>query len=60
MTAVPVSVELGRSSTTDPDAGGAGIKIDAAEARLGRTATPGSVAGVARRQTRRGARRTYY
>ncbi len=35
-----------------------GIMINEAEARIGRPATPGSVAGVARRTTRRTIRRT--
>jgi len=60
LTAVPVSVELNRSSTIEPNGSGIRIKIDTAEARVGRPATPGSVAGVARRQTRRAVRRTYY
>jgi hypothetical protein len=60
LTAVPVSIELGRSSATDPDTTGIGLKIDTAEARVGRPATPGSVAGVARRSTRRAVRRRYY
>jgi len=34
--------------------------ITQADARIGRPATPGSVAGVARRQTRRAVRRSYY
>lgn len=33
--------------------GGVSLSIDSAEARVGRPATPVSVAGVARRQTRR-------
>jgi hypothetical protein len=52
LAAVPVSIELGRSSATDPDTTGIGLKIDTAEA--------GSVAGVARRSTRRAVRRHYY
>jgi hypothetical protein len=34
--------------------------ITQADARIGRPGTPGSVAGVARRQTRRAVRRSYY
>jgi hypothetical protein len=34
--------------------GGISLSVESAEARIGRPATPGSVAGVARRQTRRG------
>jgi len=59
LTAVPVSIELGRSSAIDPDATGLGIKIDTAEAVVGRPATPRSAAGVARRTTRRTVRRHY-
>jgi hypothetical protein len=51
LTAVPVSIELGRSSATDPN--GIGLKIDTAEAIIGRPATPRSAAGVARRARRR-------
>jgi hypothetical protein len=60
LTAVPVSIELGRSSATDPDATGVGLKIDTAEAIVGRPATPRSAAGVARRTTRRTVRRRVY
>jgi len=60
LTAVPVSIELGRSGATDPGTTGPGIKIDKAEAVVGRPATPGSVAGVARRTTRRTVRRRTY
>jgi hypothetical protein len=60
LTTIPVSLELGHSSPTDPNTTGIGIKIDAAEARVGRPATPGSVAGVARRTTRRTVRRRVY
>jgi len=44
--AVPVSLQW--SPATGPS-----FSIDRAEARVGRPATPGSVAGVARRQDRR-------
>lgn len=40
--------------------GGTGGVISTAEARVGRPATPGSVAGVARRTTRRTIRRGAY
>jgi len=60
LTAVPVSIEVGRSSATDPDAAGVGVKIDTAEAVVGRPATPRSAAGVARRTTRRAVRRRTY
>jgi hypothetical protein len=59
LTAVPVSLELGGSSDHDTSTG-IGMKIDTAEARVGRPATPGSVAGVARRTTRRTVRRRVY
>ncbi len=38
--------------------GGVSIGVEQAQARVGRPATPGSVAGVARRTTRRTVRRT--
>jgi len=60
LTAVPVSIELGRSNVADPHASGIGIKIDTAEAIVGRPATPRSAAGVARRTTRRAVRRRVY
>jgi hypothetical protein len=44
----PVSIVIGGTSSTD------------AQARIGRPATPGSIAGVARRTTRRAWRRTAY
>ena len=53
--AVPVSIDLARPSATDPNAAktiGIGLKIDAAEARVGRPATPRSFAGAARRTAR--------
>jgi hypothetical protein len=58
--AVPVSIDLARPQGATPnhaEAIGIGLKIDTAEARVGRPATPGSVAGVARRTTRRTVRR---
>jgi hypothetical protein len=61
LTAVPFSLEFGGSSSADHDIStGIGMKIDRAEARVGRPATPGSVAGVARRTTRRTVRRRVY
>jgi len=59
LTAVPVSIELSRSGATELDATGIGLKIDTAEAVVGRPATPRSAAGVARRTTRRAVRRRY-
>ena len=40
------------SVTWSPNSG-LSLSVESAEARVGRPATPGSVAGVARRQTRR-------
>jgi hypothetical protein len=58
--AMPVSIDLGRSGA--PDAtfkiAGIGLTIDSAQARVGHPATPGSVAGVSRRTTRRTVART--
>jgi len=53
--AMPVSIDLGRSGPTDPafKVAGIGLTLDTAQARVGRPATPGSVAGVSRRTTRR-------
>jgi hypothetical protein len=60
-TTVPVSLEVGDSSAADHGTStDIRIKIDTAEARVGRPATPGSVAGVARRTTRRTYRRQAY
>ena len=52
--AIPVSIDLTRSPATANRAEliGIGLKIDSAEARVGRPATPRSAAGVARRTTR--------
>ena len=53
--AVPVSIDLTRPHEATADRAeliGIGLKIDRAEARVGRPATPRSVAGVARRTTR--------
>jgi hypothetical protein len=61
--AVPVSIDLGRpgsANTSMSPALGIGLKINSAEARMGRPATAGSVAGVARRTTRRTVRRVGY
>ena len=54
--AVPISIDFARPSATAPSlsqALGVGLKLDTAEARIGRPATPRSVAGVARRTVRR-------
>ena len=51
---IPVSIDLTRPPATADRAEliGIGLKIDSAEARVGRPATPRSAAGVARRTTR--------
>jgi hypothetical protein len=54
--AIPVSLDLGRSGAPDPNGSqkiSIGLKVDSAQARIGRPATPRSAAGVARRTTRR-------
>lgn len=58
--AMPVSIDLGRSDATDATfkIAGIGLTIDSAQARVGHPATPGSVAGVSRRTTRRTVART--
>jgi hypothetical protein len=48
--AVPVSLHLSQQKTVS-------VAFDTAAARIGRPATPRSVAGVARRTTRRAVRR---
>ena len=53
--AIPVSIDLARPHAATADRAeliGIGLKIDSAEARVGRPATPRSAAGVARRTTR--------
>jgi hypothetical protein len=53
--AIPVSIDLSGPHAATADRAeliGIGLKIDRAEARVGRPATPRSVAGVARRTTR--------
>ena len=51
--AAPVSVQLSQDKIVS-------VTQDKAYAVIGRPATPGSVAGVARRSTRRAVRRHYY
>jgi hypothetical protein len=61
--AIPVSIDLAvphAATANQAAAVGIGLKLDSAEARIGYPATPGSVAGVARRTTRRTVRRTTY
>ena len=48
--AVPLSVHVSQARVVS-------VALDTADARVGRPATPGSVAGVARRTTRRAVRR---
>jgi len=53
--AIPVSIDFARPSATAPSlaqAIGVSFKVDTAEARVGRPATPRSFAGVARRTVR--------
>jgi hypothetical protein len=49
---IPYSMQVSKT--------GLAISADRAEAVIGRPATPGSVAGVARRSGRRAVRRNYY
>lgn len=48
--AVPFSLRVSQEAAVS-------VAVDTAQARIGRPATPGSVAGVARRTTRRAVRR---
>ena len=60
--AMPVSIDRGRSGTESHPSSNIvsnWLKIETAQAVIGRPATPGSVAGVARRSTRRAVRRGY-
>jgi hypothetical protein len=50
--AVPVSLHISQEKVVS-------VALDTADAVIGRPATPGSVAGVARRTTRRAVRRRY-
>jgi hypothetical protein len=62
LVALPVSIDVSRSNATATGHASAisvGLKRDTAQAVIGRPATPGSVAGVARRSTRRAVRRHY-
>jgi hypothetical protein len=65
LAAIPVSLDLSwpaadrtEATASRADMIGIGLKLDSAEARVGRPATPASVAGVARRTTRRTVVRT--
>jgi len=62
LAALPVSIDVSRSNATAPGhvaAISVGLKCDTAQAVVGRPGTPGSVAGVARRSSRRAVRRHY-
>ena len=51
--AAPVSLHVSQEAVVS-------VALDTADARVGRPATPGSVAGVARRTTRRAVRHCAY
>ena len=51
--AVPVSLRVSQEAVVS-------VALDTADARVGRPATPGSVAGAARRTTRRAVRHCAY
>jgi len=58
--AIPVSIKVVPWASTDRDSLNIiAMQVDSAQAVVGRPATPGSVAGVARRTTRRAVRRGY-
>jgi hypothetical protein len=62
LVALPLSIQVSRTTATVPGHAGAlslRIQCDTAQAVVGRPGTPGSVAGVARRSTRRTVRRHY-
>ena len=62
LVALPVSLDISRSNATAPEHTSSisvGLKCDTAQAVVGRPGTPGSVAGVARRSSRRAVRRHY-
>jgi hypothetical protein len=58
-TAVAFAFFVGFAVDVSPAVWQSGTVISQAEAVVGRPATPGSVAGAARRTTRRAVRRTY-
>jgi len=63
LVALPVSIDVSRSNATASGLASTisvGLKCDTAQAVVGRPGTPGSVAGVARRSSRRAVRRHYY
>ena len=56
LVALPVSIDVSRSNAAAPGLASTirvGLKCDTAQAVVGRPGTPGSVAGVARRSSRR-------
>jgi hypothetical protein len=62
LVALPVSIDVSRSSATASGPATVirvGLQCDTAQAVVGRPGTPGSVAGVARRSSRRAVRRHY-
>ena len=62
LVALPVSLDVSRSNAAAPGHASTvsvGLKCDTAQAVVGRPGTPGSVAGVARRSSRRAVRRHY-
>ena len=62
LVALPVSIHVSRSNAIAPGHATAlsiGLERDTAQAVVGRPGTPGSVAGVARRSSRRAVRRHY-
>jgi hypothetical protein len=62
LVALPVSIDVNWSNLTafgHASAISIGLKGDTAQAAVGRPGTPGSVAGVARRSSRRAVRRHY-
>lgn len=62
LVALPVSIDVSRPNATTPGHASAisvGLKSDTAQAVVGRPGTPGSVAGAARRSSRRAVRRHY-
>jgi hypothetical protein len=62
LVALPVSIDVSRSNATasgHANVISVGLKCDTAQAAVGRPGTPASVAGVARRSTRRAVRRHY-
>ncbi len=59
-TAIAFAFFLGFTVDVSPTVWRSATVISQAQAEIGRPGTPGSVAGVARRTTRRAVRRSYY